>query len=240
MSPAVKKSPFKEVDEIRQKLFSHADEKYRNFQSALVPTVEKERIIGVRTPALRAFSKELSIGNSAQKEVFLSDLPHYYYDENNLHAFLVEKEKDCAVLIGRLREFLPFVDNWATCDSLSPAAFKKCPKTAEEFALDCLDSDKIYTVRLGIVTLLKLFTGERFRAEQAEKIATIKTDEYYVYSAIAWYFATLLTKRYEDALPFLLENKLDSIARNLTIKKATESLVVSAERKAFLKGLKIK
>lgn len=226
------------ADRIRERLFSLADESFADFHSALVPTVERKKIIGVRTPALRAFAREINGTQDARE--FLKVLPHYYYEENNLHAFLIEQIRDFDDCKRKLDEFLPFVDNWATCDMTSPRAFKKEYEKTERAALEWLLSDKVYTVRFGIVTLMKSFTAERFSARHAETISNIKTDEYYVNAAIAWYFATLATKRYADALPYFCENRLSPSVLNLAIKKVAESRAVSDERKEYLKSFKIK
>lgn len=226
------------VTEIRNKLFALADPSYADFHSALMPTVTRERIIGVRTPLMRALAKELFGGSLATE--FLNKLPHYYYEENNLHAFLIEKIADFDECKRKLDEFLPFVDNWATCDMTSVKCFKKNYEKAREAALEWLSSEHVYTVRFGIITFLKLFTDERFFHSDAERIVKIKSDEYYVNSAIAWYFATLATKRYEDALPYFKGDKLNAEVKNFAIKKVKESRTVPDERKAFLNGLRVK
>lgn len=222
---------------IRDKLFSLKDDKYKEFQAALVPTVEKERVIGIRTPLLRNFAKQLY--GTPEAEEFLHALPHYYYEENNLHAFLIEKEKIFGNAIERLNAFLPFVDNWATCDGMRIKIFEKYLPETEKEAYRWLDGKTVYEQRFAIITFMKFFINEHFLPGQAEKIAAVNSDEYYVNSAIAWYFATLLTKKYDDALPFIIEKRLNKNVNNLAIKKACESLVIPIERKNYLKTFKI-
>lgn len=222
---------------IRERLLSLKDEKYKEFQSALIPTVDKNTIIGVRTPQLRSLAKDL-YGTHAAEE-FLNALPHYYYEENNLHAFLIEKENSFDKAVMLLDAFMPFVDNWATCDGMRVKVFEKHLAETEKDAYRRLNSNLVYEQRFAIVTFMKFFTGEHFLPEQAEKIAQVKTDEYYVNSAIGWYFATLLTKKYEDALPYIVDKKLNKNAHNLSIKKACESLAIPKNKKDYLKGLKI-
>ena len=223
---------------LKEKLFSLKDEKYRQFHIPLIPTVNAERVIGIRTPILRAFCKEFSKEDYAKS--FLEDLPHYYYEENNLHAFLIENCKDYHHCVQLLNEFLPFVDNWATCDMMNPKVLLKNRDLLFSTVINFLKSDHVYQVRFGIVCAMRAFTGEFFNREIAEKISSIKTDEYYVNSAIGWFFATLLTKNYDSALPFIEQNALSITAHNLAIKKARESLCVSKERKDYLNSLKMK
>ena len=227
----------RDINDIRERLFSLADEKYKDFQSALMPTVDKNKVIGVRTPLIRKLAKELK--NTALAEEFLNDLPHKYYEEDNLHAFLLNEEKDFNKAVSRLDAFLPFIDNWATCDSMRIKAFEKDRTGAETAAYNWLDRGGVYEKRFAIVTFMKLFTGECFNAKQADKIAAVRSDEYYVNSAIAWYFATLLTKRYPDALPYITQKRLDKTTHNLAIQKARESLAVPPAIKKYLNTLKI-
>ncbi len=226
----------RDINDIRERLFALADEKYKDFQSALMPTVDKSKVIGVRTPMLKKLAKELK--NTTLVEEFLNALPHKYYEEDNLHAFLLNEEKDFNKAVSRLDAFLPFIDNWATCDAMRIKAFEKDLAGAEKAAYNWLDRSGVYEKRLAVVTFMKLFTGEYFNAKQADKIA-VRSDEYYVNSAIAWYFATLLTKRYADALPYITQKKLDKATHNLAIQKARESLAVPTETKKYLNTLKV-
>ena len=226
-----------DIKDIRERLLSLADEKYKDFQSALMPTVEKNKVIGVRTPLIKKLAKELK--NTSLAEEFLNDLPHKYYEEDNLHAFLLNEEKDLNKAVSRLNAFLPFIDNWATCDAMRIKAFEKDRAEAEKAAYNWLDRSGVYEKRFAIVTFMKLFTSEYFNAKQADEIAAVRSDEYYVNSAIAWYFATLLTKRYEDGLPYIAQKRLDKTTHNLAIQKARESLAVPTEIKKYLNTLKI-
>ena len=226
-----------DIKDIRERLLSLADEKYKDFQSALMPTVEKNKVIGVRTPLIKKLAKELK--NTSLAEEFLNDLPHKYYEEDNLHAFLLNEEKDLNKAVSRLNAFLPFIDNWATCDAMRIKAFEKDRAGAEKAAYNWLDRSGVYEKRFAIVTFMKLFTSEYFNAKQADEIAAVRSDEYYVNSAIAWYFATLLTKRYEDGLPYIAQKRLDKTTHNLAIQKARESLAVPTEIKKYLNTLKI-
>lgn len=226
------------IDRIRERLFSFSDKAFADFHAPLIPSVDRKRIIGVRTPVLRAFAKEICGTRDAVD--FLKTLTHYYYEENNLHAFLIEQIRDFDECKRMLDEFLPFVDNWATCDMTSPRAFKKEYEKTERAAFEWISSDKIYTVRFGIVTLIKGFTAERFSVRHPQIIADIKSDEYYVNAAIGWHFATLATKRYADALPFFCEKKLNPTVLNLAVKKVTESRAVPNSRKEYLKSFKVK
>ncbi len=227
----------RDINDIRERLFALADEKYKDFQSALMPTVDKSKVIGVRTPMLKKLAKELK--NTTLVEEFLNALPHKYYEEDNLHAFLLNEEKDFNKAVSRLDAFLPFIDNWATCDAMRIKAFEKDLAGAETAAYNWLDRSGVYEKRFAVITFMKLFTGEYFNTKQADKIAAVRSDEYYVNSAIAWYFATLLTKRYADALPYITQKKLDKATHNLAIQKARESLAVPTETKKYLNTLKI-
>ena len=227
----------RDINDIRERLFALADEKYKDFQSALMPTVDKSKVIGVRTPMLKKLAKELK--NTTLVEEFLNALPHKYYEEDNLHAFLLCEEKNFDTAVSRLNVFLPFMDNWATCDAMRIKAFEKDLAGAEKAAYNWLDRSGVYEKRFAVITFMKLFTGEYFNAKQADKIAAVRSDEYYVNSAIAWYFATLLTKRYADALPYITQKKLDKATHNLAIQKARGSLAVPTEIKKYLNTLKI-
>lgn len=224
------------ADYITDRLFEMQDLKYRDFHSKLMPTVEKSKIIGVRTPELRRFAKEISKTNLADK--FMEKLPHNYYEENNLHAFLIENIKDYDRCIEELNRFLPFVDNWATCDMMRPKIFKKyLPELLCEIK-KWLKSNDTYTVRFAIECLMCYYLDEKFRAEYPELVSGIRSDEYYVKMMQAWYFATALSKKYDEILPFIEENRLDADVHNKTIQKALESYRITKEQKIHLKTLK--
>lgn len=223
---------------VQEKLFALKDDSYRNFHAKLIPNIEKERIIGVRTPELRKFAKELS--KSEHRDDFLRILPHRYYEENNLHAFLIETIKDYDGCIAALDRFLPFVDNWATCDTMSP---KVLGKNKDRLISDIdrwLSDDKTYTIRFGLGMLMKHFLDEDFSLEYPERAAGIISEEYYVNMMIAWYFATALSKQYASIIPYLEQKRLCPWVHNKTIRKAIESYRITKEQKAYLRTLTIK
>lgn len=211
---------------------------YKEFHSKLVPTMDKEQIIGVRTPQLRAFAKEL--GKMQEAELFLHQLPHQYYEENNLHGMLIMSVKNYEECVEKVKEFLPYVDNWATCDLLRPTVFKRhLPELIGEVK-NWLQSDKTYTVRFGIGMLLSYYLDDAFAPEYLDWAAQIRSEEYYVNMMTAWYFATALAKQYEKTLPYLKEQRLDVWTHNKTIQKAIESYRITPEQKEYLRGLKRK
>ena len=226
------------LDDIRDELFKMQDIGYRDFNSKLIPTVKKEDMIGVRTPELRKYAKKLLKEEGV--EDFLHSLPHKYFDENQLHAFIISEIKDFKLCIDELINFLPYLDNWATCDQLSPKIFKKYRNDLLPHIYEWLKSDKTYTVRFGIGMLMEHFLDEDFKSEYPEMVAAVRSEEYYINMMTAWYFATALAKQYESILPFIVGNKLDTWTHNKTIQKAIESNRISAEQKNYLKGLKIK
>ena len=223
---------------IQQRLFELQDLKYRDFQCKLMPTVAPETVIGVRTPALRALAKELA--GSEEAAEFLKILPHEYYEENNLHGFIIERLKGYDETVAALDAFLPYVDNWATCDLMSPKVFKKHTEELLGKIDEWLASDKTYTVRFGIEMLMSFYLDERFEPLCLEKVASVKSEEYYINMMIAWYFATALAKQYEAALPYIENRRLERWTHNKTIQKAVESYRITDEQKAYLKTLKIK
>lgn len=223
-------------NEIRNKLLSLGDDSYRDFHSKLIPTVDKSRIIGVRTPVLREFSKELY--KQGEYKDFLKALPHEYYDEDNLHAFLIEKEKDFTKCIALIDELLPYIDNWATCDMLSPKCFKKEKAKLYEKALQWIKSDKTYVVRYGIGCLMKYFLDEDFNENHLKIVSEIESDEYYINMMIAWYFATALAKQYESTIAYIVDRRLPIWIHNKAIQKAVESKRINNDTKAYLRTLR--
>ena len=223
---------------IQQELFALQDLSYRDFHAKLMPTVDKARVIGVWTPKLRAFAKEF--GKTEEAKEFLKVLPHQYYEENNLHGLLIEQIKDYPTLIGELNRFLPCIDNWATCDLLTVRVVKKHLDTFTEEVERWLASDHTYTIRFGIGMLMRYYLEEHFSLEYPEKVAKIRSKEYYVNMMRAWYFATALAKQYEAIFPFLEEKRLDAWTHNKTIQKAIESYRITQEQKAYLRTLRIK
>ena len=225
-------------DEIRADLISVADEKYREFNGSLIPTVDREKVIGVRVPALKNLAKKYR--NHSKIGEFLSDLPHFYHEENCLHGYIIAEIKDYEQAEAAVEKFLPYVDNWATCDTLSPKAFAKNLAKTRENALRRIKSERTYTVRFGINTVMRFFLGDNFDGELVESIADVKSDEYYVNMMIAWFFATALAKNYDEVLPYLTDRKLGVWVHDKTIRKAIESRRVGDERKEFLRSLTIK
>ncbi len=225
--------------EVIKELFSMQDLEYKNFHSKLIPNIQEETIIGVRTPALRKYAKEFAKNNQAEQ--FLKCLPHRYYEENNLHGFLLEQIKDFEQCMEEVEKFLPYIDNWATCDMLAPKAFKKnLPELFKKIKV-WIKSDKTYTVRFAIGMLMRYFLDEEFDIRYPRMVAKVRSDEYYINMMIAWYFATALAKQYEEILPFIENRQLDDTwTHNKAIQKAVESRRITPEQKTYLKTLKIK
>ena len=224
------------VEKIREQLFARQDEKYRDFQAKLIPTAAPGSMIGVRTPALRELAKKLA--KEQETIVFLWDLPHRYFDENQLHAFLLGEIRDFRLCLQEVKRFLPYVDNWATCDQLSPKVFRKQRQELLPAIREWLESGRPFTVRFAIGMLMEHFLDEAFDPAYPEMVSAVRSDEYYVNMMIAWYFATALAKQYEAVLPYLTERRLAPWTHNKTIQKAVESFRLSAEQKTFLRSLK--
>lgn len=226
------------AETVRERLFALRDETNAAFMARLVPTLPPESVLGVRLPDCRALAKELcrmpDIGE------FLADLPHRYLDENNLHALILNEEKDCAAAVAALDVFLPYVDNWATCDSLRPKAFKKHPPALPDECRRWMRSAEPYTVRFGIEMLMTHYLDKDFRPEYLEEVSIIKSKEYYVNMMIAWYFATALAKQYETAISYIEQRRLAPWTHNKTIRKAIESYRVPDEHRAYLRTLTIR
>lgn len=224
--------------EIQNALFALRDERYRDFQARLIPTLAPETMIGVRTPALRALAKELA--KDGRAEDFLNTLPHRYFDENQLHAFLLSGMKDFDRCLAALKRFLPYVDNWATCDQMSPQVFKKHRAALLAQIPVWLASGETYTVRFALGMLMAHFLDGDFDPRYLEWAASLRSEEYYVRMMVAWYFATALAKQYDAALPWLEEHRLDPWIHNKTIQKAIESCRIPDARKAHLKTLRLR
>lgn len=223
-------------EEIRQELFSLQDKEYRAFQIKLIPTVDPETVIGTRTPALRAFGKHLV--KEGEAEGFLTELPHSYFDENQLHAFILSEVKDEERCFQEVERFLPYVDNWATCDQLSPKAFKKNRERLLLYIRKWILSDEVYTIRFAIGMLMQHYLDEDFKLEYPEMVAQVQSEEYYVNMMIAWYFATALAKQYDAVIPFIEKQRLQPWTHNKAIQKAVESRRISPEQKDYLRSLK--
>ena len=223
---------------VQQRLFALADYDYRDFTAKLIPNVDPTAVIGVRSPALKSLARELR-GTEFEKQL-LSELPHAFYEENNLHAQLISRIKDPDELLAHIERFLPYIDNWATCDSLRPSAFKKRPHQLMPRVKAWLRSDHSYTVRFAMGMLASYYLDEGFEPAQLALVANAVTDEYYVKMMAAWYFATALAKQYEAALPYIENKKLDKWTHNKAIQKSLESYRVPEDHKIYLKSLKIK
>jgi 3-methyladenine DNA glycosylase AlkD len=204
-------------------------------------------VIGVRTPALKALAKTLvkdaatDMATDGAVKTFLSDLPHKYFDENQLHAFILSEEKDFDVCIAGLENFLPYVDNWATCDQLSPKVLKK-QKFHENVLVkidEWIKSSRTYTVRFAIKLLMQYFLDDEFKPEYLEKVAAVQSEEYYIKMMVAWYFATALAKQWDATIPFIKEKRLEGWTHNKAIQKAIESYRITPEQKDLLRGMKI-
>jgi len=224
------------MTEWQAQLFAMADPAYRRFHSALIPTVDPDRVIGVRTPRLRQFAR--TVAGSPRAEAFLSRLPHRYYEENNLHGLLIARIRDYDACLAAVEAFLPYVDNWATCDMLSPPALAREPARLRVAIRNWMASGDTYTVRFGIGRLMAHFLDDRFDPQDLSDVAAVKSGEYYVNMMRAWYFATALAKQYDAALPYLTGHRLDEWTHRMTIRKACESLRVPPEHQAFLRTLR--
>lgn len=214
------------------------DKGYRKMQITTLPSVKAESIIGVRTPALRALAKELSKRDDIS--IFLEDLPHKFFEENQLHAFILSGMKDAEECIKLVDKFLPYVDNWATCDQMSPKIFKKHKDLLLEYVNEWIKSDKTYVKRFAVGMLMEHFLDEDFKTSYLTKVSRIRSDEYYINMMTAWYFATALAKQYDAALPYIEKQKLDKWTHNKTIQKAVESYRITPEQKEYLKTLRRK
>lgn len=225
------------LDVISEELFALQDTEYQVFQSKLMPTIPPETVIGVRTPLLRKLAKELA--GTPQAEHFLQSLPHRYYEENNLHAFLIEKIRDYDTALAETERFLPYINNWATCDCFCPKVFAKHKEELLISIRRWLDSGKLYTVRYAIGMLMRYYLDENFQPDYLAWVAGVHSEEYYLNMMRAWYFATALAKQPDAVLPWLTDRRLDVWTHNKTIQKAVESYRISPERKQQLRELRI-
>lgn len=224
------------TEEIRARLFENQDEKYKAFHSRLIPNVPPEKIIGVRTPIVRKLAKEYS--KSTEIGQFLNDLPHKYYDENNLHGFIIADFKDYDSTIKHVNALLPYIDNWATCDLLSPKAFRKNRDRLKSDIETWLSSDEVYTKRFAIEMIMSHFLDEDFDESYLPRIAEIRSDEYYIKMMQAWFFATALAKQWDCAVKIIEERRLDEWTHRKAIQKSVESFRITKKQKEYLKSLK--
>lgn len=224
------------MDNIQKKLFQLQDVGYGDFHSKLMPNIPREKIIGIRVPVLRRFVKELS---KAEKDDFLQQLPHTYYEENNLHGLIIMESRDYGSCIGELERFLPYIDNWATCDMLRPKILRKHLPELLEKIYQWLSSEDTYSVRLAIGFLMSFYLDDgAYQREYLAKVAEVSSQEYYIRMMVAWYFATALAKQYQDALPYMQKGRLEEWTRCKAIQKALESRRVSPEHKEYLRKLR--
>ncbi|MEE3468575.1 MAG: DNA alkylation repair protein, partial [Eubacterium sp.] len=208
------------MDSIEKQLWDLQDETYREMQVKTLPTLEPSTIIGVRTPALRSLAKQMI--RSGEADIFLEELPHRYFEENQLHAFILSEGKDYERCVDGVERFLPYVDNWATCDQMSPKIFKKHRQELLERIKTWIRSDAPYTIRFGVGMLMGHFLDEDFDPAYPEMVAGLRSEEYYVNMMIAWYFATALAKQYDTVLPYIEKKRLDDWTHNKAIQKSVE------------------
>lgn len=224
------------MTKIQQQLFALRDEKYKAFHSKLIPTIDPQTIIGVRTPELRKLAKQIE--QEPETQEFLHTLPHRYYEENNLHDFLLERIKDYPTFLAELNAFLPYIDNWATCDGLRPKCVKKhLPEFLQEIR-SWMQSERTYTVRFGINMLMSFYLDDAFQEEYLSWVAQVQSAEYYVQMMQAWYFATALAKQWDRTILYLQNDQLGTWVHNKTIQKAIESRRISTQQKQLLRTLK--
>lgn len=223
------------ADQLSDVLFKNQDEAYRQMQVRLLPNIAPDTIIGVRTPVLRSIAKEME-----DRYHFLKALPHSCFEENQIHCFLLEREKDFGFVISEIERFLPYVDNWATCDQLRPQCFRKNRKALLPYIRKWIASDEPFTIRFGIGMLMVHFLDDGYDKTLLELPASVDSEEYYVRMMIAWFFATALAKQYADALPYITTHRLDKWTHNKTIQKAVESHRVPPEHKIELVSFRLK
>ncbi len=226
------------MDNIVDKLYKLQDKTYQAMQYKIIPNVDTETIIGVRTPVLRKLAKEMV--KTEDYSSFLNNLPHKYFDENQLHAFIISEIKDYDECISYINKFLPYVDNWATCDQMTPKVFKKHPGELLEHIKVWIKSRDTYTIRFGIGMLMQHYLDDNYNPNYLKMVSQVKSNEYYVNMMVAWFFATALAKQYNDTISYLENKVLDVWTHNKTIQKAIESYRITEEQKEYLRKLKIK
>ncbi len=222
------------MEEIQKHLFELQDIKYRDFHSRLMPDTDKETIIGIRVPVLRKYAK--SIAGTELSEKFIKELPHHYYEENNLHMMLITRIKDYDRCISEIERFLPYIDNWATCDFPAPKCFENHKEELLPVIKRWIASGETYTIRYGIGMLMRLYLDADFDPEYVKLVAEVKSDEYYVNMMIAWYMATALAKQWDAVIPYIEEHRMSDWLHRKTIQKAVESYRITDEQKRYLKG----
>lgn len=223
---------------ITEQLEKIADLKMAEFSSKLNPTIDKDKFLGIKTPVLRDYAKNLS--KADELNAFLDELPHKYFEENQLHGLSLSLIKDFDECINRLEAFMPYIDNWAVCDQTSPKVFKKNKDKLLPYIEKWIKLNEPYTVRFAVNMLMQHFLDDDFKPEYLNMVATIKSEHYYVQMVQAWYFATALAKQYDDAVQLIENNILSKWVHNKTIQKSVESFRITNEHKLYLKSLKIK
>lgn len=222
------------MEEIQKHLFELQDMAYRDFHSRLMPGIDKETIIGIRVPVLRKYAK--SIAGTELAEKFIKELPHCYYEENNLHMMLITRIKDYDRCLLEIERFLPYIDNWATCDFPAPKCFENHKEDLLPVIKRWIASSETYTIRYGIGMLMMLYLDTDFDPEYVRIVAEVKSDEYYVNMMIAWYMATALAKQWDAVIPYIEEHRMSDWVHRKTIQKAVESYRITDEQKRYLKG----
>ena len=223
--------------EITKRLFELQDEKYADFQAKLTPGIPRESFIGVRVPQVRTLAK--SYYKDLESADFLQELPHQYYDENMLHGLVLSEMKDFEACVKAVDAFLPYVDNWAVCDIMSPKVFRKHKEELLPVIKRWVASDQVYACRFGIEMLMSHYLDQDYKPEYLEIVAAVRSEEYYVNMMIAWFFATALAKQWDTVIPYIEENRLEPWVHNKTIQKAREGYRITPEQKEYLKGLKV-
>lgn len=222
------------MEEIQKQLFELQDMAYRDFHSRLMPDIDKETVIGIRVPMLRKYAK--SIAGTELAEKFIKELPHCYYEENNLHMMLITGIKDYDRCLTEIERFLPYIDNWATCDFPAPKCFENHKEDLLPVIKRWIASSETYTIRYGIGMLMRLYLDADFDPEYVRIVAEVKSDEYYVNMMIAWYMATALAKQWDVVIPYIEEHRMPDWVHRKTIQKAVESYRITDEQKRYLKG----
>ena len=222
------------MEEIQKHLFELQDMAYRDFHSRLMPDIAKETVIGIRVPMLRKYAK--SIAGTELSEKFIKELPHRYYEENNLHMMLITGIKDYEKCLSEIERFLPYIDNWATCDFPAPKCFEDHKEELLPVIKRWIASSETYTVRYGIGMLMRLYLDEDFDPEYVRLVVGVKSDEYYVNMMIAWYMATALAKQWDAVIPYIEDHCMSDWVHRKTIQKAVESYRITDEQKKYLKG----
>ena len=222
------------MEEIQRHLFELQDMAYRDFHSRLMPDIDKETVIGIRVPMLRKYAK--SIAGTELSEKFIKELPHRYYEENNLHMMLITGIKDYEKCLSEIERFLPYIDNWATCDFPAPKCFEDHKEELLPVIKRWITSSETYTIRYGIGMLMRLYLDEDFDPEYVRLVVGVKSDEYYVNMMIAWYMATALAKQWDVVIPYIEDHCMSDWVHRKTIQKAVESYRITDEQKKYLKG----